>query len=1119
MSIFRSTFNQTIQGQLKVRQDALSQRTPQAIKYLNSRNSWVRMSSAVNVSGNSDLAKQYIMLGGTLNGDGKLKSSIGGADQAYSNVSPSGNKYGYTNGKFSTAGTAGIRPMPGITSIDIKSKSAYGSLREVVVNFQCWSIQQLEDLELLYMRPGYTALVEWGWVPYLDNENKFQTNPSFYDIINDPKANREQIFFDLFKKAKDHNGNYDAMYGYVKNYQWNARPDGGYDCQTTIISIGEIIESLKVNYVDYNSLNGSDRDARGIFNGGIAGEFNKHYSKNIIAGICYELYNYACNTPAKGRELNLRDTDGTYIELQAVNNSSISSDNAPDNITQRNWNCYISLKSLFNIFNKHVIISDGTKTAENGTKLSNPIVELSLYQNTYEGDGSELLCTAHPLQISVDPSTCIIKSPLWQGGVVQSAAEKGAVANPNIVQYDVSSNINYKEKLSIILNSTSDVVLKNIKELVVVNNTVDTNRVKELINTFYQNIDKISISNGDTTQTIKEFTGEQNPTFAGTIEKIGFTTGPSAGNNNTLVGLFPDNQQIANQTNTTVVIDASVIKNVLNPSGGVSVLETEVQNAANQLIEEKKKIVQGNKQSVNNLAYLQALKLRDYFKDDVYSEVGVLSAIYINLNYLYKLAVSTELASKDKKEKNEINLYTYLKNMIYGVQSAIGNVSNFEIHVDPIDNKARIIDVNFTEYSTKTNIFELQLHNQKSTVRSYNLQSQIFPEQGAIIAIGSQVKGGQMGIQNNTMIDFNRNLEDRIMPRKLTPSEILKANTDSSPTEKQLSSALSTIIKFFAEDKKAGQVDKNSYNNYAVASEYRNALKDIIVYFQSITNSPSKNRNIIPVKLSIEMDGIGGLVIGHLFTIPQDLLPKGYKFNIGDVGNKLVQTVTGISHTISKGDWVTKIDALNFIIGNPATKLLFKDIDLTEVFIETFSNVSGKSNIPSKETYQSNFDSAKTNNEAEAKRIALKIISNQSRYSNIASRTNVPYYVIGIIHNREGNMAFDVDLKDGTKLSKLGYSDSYFDSFAEKALNEKFENGPYNFNSIPSILKAIEAYNGFGYTIDSVNINAPYLWSGTDKYTSGKFTSDNHYEADATDKQMGAVPIIKELQKLGVKIP
>ena len=130
------------------------------------------------------------------------------------------------------------------------------------------------------------------------------------------------------------------------------------------------------------------------------------------------------------------------------------------------------------------------------------------------------------------------------------------------------------------------------------------------------------------------------------------------------------------------------------------------------------------------------------------------------------------------------------------------------------------------------------------------------------------------------------------------------------------------------------------------------------------------------------------------------------------------------------------------------------------------------------------------------------------------------YKSIGLLNNN------DEGIKEST-ISYVYLSNFYIaikdtlksQLFAEKALNEKFENGPYNFNSIPSILKAIEAYNGFGYTTDSININAPYLWSGTDKYTSGKFTSDNHYEADATDKQMGAVPIIKELQKLGVKIP
>ena len=44
------------------------------------------------------------------------------------------------------------------------------------------------------------------------------------------------------------NGNYEAMFGYVKNYSWSARMDGGYDCTTEIISLGEVIESMKINY-------------------------------------------------------------------------------------------------------------------------------------------------------------------------------------------------------------------------------------------------------------------------------------------------------------------------------------------------------------------------------------------------------------------------------------------------------------------------------------------------------------------------------------------------------------------------------------------------------------------------------------------------------------------------------------------------------------------------------------------------------------------------------------------------------------------------------------------------------------------------------------------------------
>ena len=151
MSIFKNTFTKEISESLNARQKAIEKRSPQAIQYLNARNAWIRMSSSVDVNGDKGkLAKSYILQGGILNPDGTLRtgvstSSTGSA--AYNRFTPSGHE-----------NLRGIKPMPGITSIDVASKSAYGSLREIKINFQCWDIKQLEDLELLYMRPGYTAV-------------------------------------------------------------------------------------------------------------------------------------------------------------------------------------------------------------------------------------------------------------------------------------------------------------------------------------------------------------------------------------------------------------------------------------------------------------------------------------------------------------------------------------------------------------------------------------------------------------------------------------------------------------------------------------------------------------------------------------------------------------------------------------------------------------------------------------------------------------------------------------------------------------------------------------------------------------------------------------------------
>jgi hypothetical protein len=880
MSIFRSSFTKEVQEQLKVRQEAIQSRTSDTIQYMNSRNSWIRMTSAVDVEGSAEKANQYVLLGGTLN-NGKLRSGIGNSNEAYSTQSPGGNTH-----------LRGIRPMPGITSIDVKSKSAYGSLREVVVNFQCWDITQLEDLEVLYMRPGYTVLIEWGWLPYLDNTGKLQSRvPEFYDILKKGETERTIIFKELFLKSKKSSGNYDAMYGYVKNYQWSARSDGGYDCSTTIISTGEIIESLKVNYVKASL----DTKNKALLNDEIQSGVDKHvdpnngfetnYAKNTLAGLWYETFSLLGNGNIVLKPTGILNPQNTARFTIPSTSSPNTNDN--DNLSSNGIQTYITLGAVFDLL-KHVIPED--------------LLTLSLNKNTYDDDGTELLCVAHPLQISVDPTVCLIDSPIWTGDQFISTVESAA----NAVLDDTvgataqeAFNLLYKGYKGFGTNEVAFFAgLKKITDINVYN------RVNELI------------ANDGTYNNLEDAIG----------------------------GEFNNASEMDKYKEIKAYFDSVNIDMKLEfPEGQYA--KFSLPPVDKTRLSTINMISKSSKQSISNLQFLKDLK-SSYFYKDPYTEIGVIKNIYVNLNFLYKLALNLNLESQDKKEKNEISIYNYLKSLISAIQTSLGNVSSFEIHVDPQDSIARIIDINYTEpkKATYDTLFELQVHNLKSVVRSYTLQSQIFPEQSAIIAIGSQAKGGQLGIQNNTMIDFNRSLIDRIIPTKATS----KFNIGTKKEEvERLNPLLSNLIQLFNSLSNPPSVDSTPTNNVTVTySDGKNALRDLIVYFQSLTSSPGKNRNLIPAKFSFEMDGIGGLVIGHMFKLPKNVLPKGYR-GVNNLGSQLGQTITSIGHTLNNNDWVTRIDALNIVLNDNTNLIPFEELDLKKILINSFNPTANNNYIPS----------------------------------------------------------------------------------------------------------------------------------------------------------------------------
>jgi hypothetical protein len=67
--------------------------------------------------------------------------------------------------------------------------------------------------------------------------------------------------------------------------------------------------------------------------------------------------------------------------------------------------------------------------------------------------------------------------------------------------------------------------------------------------------------------------------------------------------------------------------------------------------------------------------------------------------------------------------------------------------------------------------------------------------------------------------------------------------------------------------------------------------------------------------------------------------------------------------------------------------------------------------------------------------------------------------------------------------------------------------------TIEAILYEAEKYNGWGYRIHHPETLTPYLWSGTNHYTTGKYVADGKWDATAVSKQVGAVAILKSMMR------
>jgi GH24 family phage-related lysozyme (muramidase) len=827
MSLFKEPFDHEIAGQLNARQKLISKenRSPSDLVYLNSKTAWAQLRSSVDIVGSDSkkvvgLALNNVLTGGVLNPSGGQKSGLGSYDtSAYSHQTYNASTQKNENNIL------GIRPMPGITNISIQNKGAYGSLRQATVTFQCWDIKQLDILEQLYMRPGYTVLLEWGWNPYIDNSGKLISQKKEDSKFFSRKDIQLQDYLsELRKLSLESNGNYDAMFGYVMNYGWKYRVDGGFDCTTEIISTGELLESYKVNFSGAPIV-GKDTAATKLFSSIAYSDsvnIKSEYAKNILTGLIFETYT-ACKTQFESTNQtmgagsfdyeykdkkgvvsyavsNVGDKSGTETNEDGTEEIPTDTSSTNGNVLDPGKDIYITLESFVGLINSFILLQNPSD------KVNKPIINLSVNNRPDSiQKNTPLYCLAHPLQISVDPSICVIRN-----------------------------------------------------------------------DDFIQNIEKIKVKTSNTVVEV-DSSKQPNPLAPNDPNKIK-SIGAQFGEEATVQKL--NNQEIVNKISAPISADGF-------------------------------------------LAFSRLLNPFSKYQNGIL--VGEQSEIYLNLRYLYNLALSDTLKSQDPAEKDGIQLVPYIKDILTAVQNSTGNVNNFEIFID--GQSGYIVDLNSVSVNTEEpKPFTFNISGTNSIIRDIQFESQIFSDQATIIAISAQSDAGKLGLENSSMVAFNRGIRDRMISKKDSP---ISSQKDSIEQLVGFVTALADIKVFL--DTQNNQSDAKLKSEQV--NSFKTSLNDVIAFATNVYKSPSnKYKSILPTKVSLTFDGIGGMVIGNIFNIDKTFTPSSYKGD--ESGIDLQYTVTNIKHDIgTDNQWKTTIQGNPFIPDSSSKNLdidnKLKDLDTT----------------------------------------------------------------------------------------------------------------------------------------------------------------------------------------------
>lgn len=839
------TIDEGVIRQIEKREELLSNPASDPvnyIKYKTGSNAWIRLISGVDSKDkntgsnfNSNNAKKFVLSGGELRWNG---TKFEKRKEFLTERSNERGRYNFTE-------ELGVRPEAGIVSFDISHKNRFGTIREANIGFVVWTKNDLELAQLLYLRPGVSVIAEWGNSTYVTNRGTFvdaisttRTN----EFFNKANAKDNQIakkILDIIDENRINSDyNYDGFIGFITNFSWNLRSDGGYDCTIKIVSRGAIIESLSV-------ITGTDLKSNKIFN-----EIPERF--------------FSRKELPEPPEPEPVDEETSWFSWAVDSVSDFFSDTAPE-VPADTPVEYKERLSLVHFFCSKV---ESIRMDEDG-ELNRPVITYDNFINTTKNPEAE-------------------------------------------TTYD----LNYKQELNPLVPLLKTELGKDENDFFVAGfdgatSTFDEAKFRYIsLRTF---LALINLAYLQGTESKFDLSYERNGKFL--TFKNHFSFDPDI----VTLAKSPTQPELTMDEVLKKKLFSSEIKNltkVINKPGGIPVTDILPNNTTSAI----KTFISGKGET-----------------DDILN-------IFITTRFIIEKLDQIYLSNKTPEN---LDVLTFVKSVLDEVSQALGGINEFDVTYDEYSDRFYITDRALVpKVITSSKIKQLKFSGTGTTVTELSLQTKISNDLLNQISISATGGGAEGDLNSNQgFLDFNKDIRDRF--RELPDSEETKEEEEARiKRERELrTSEIDRFIKFILNILTAYSTFNNTLkNDFNSKSKYKSSLFNKIKgeglsrtkkVIQEISDTIQP---IIPLELSVKMNGISGFKIGQVFRLgdinnPSNILPELY--------DEFGFIITGIGSNIENNKWYTTLKGITFPIKNLSTSEVNKIEAYAPVILKKSSGTGG----------------------------------------------------------------------------------------------------------------------------------------------------------------------------------